>query len=305
MLRFNATGGPAAAAPIGALAAAIALAVAAANVRAEQAVEIAGPDVPAPSAGALPPAPDVADFAYGGYGGYELLDQYDGPVDKPVNWVCGPYLKAGPAGVIGEGILDDPDVAWIASGGYRQPLGPDLGGDRLFFDLGGSYLSAYGETTRGTPGLRVTRDIFGNASASEIVDDAFETQLKEVKRGSAHVALGWFWGDYLDRPANDPQYRIATRLGGRVGHVRGEFEPDVRLINPAGNQTITPIYGKTDTFGGLFVGAEAVFLQRGYTFGNVQWTVEGELANDWIELHHFESSSLGTASLMLGFMLTR
>jgi len=53
------------------------------------------------------------------------------------------------------------------------------------------------------------------------------------------------------------------------------------------------------------VGAEAILLDRNYSFGHVQWTLDGELANDWMEFEGFERGSLGTASLTLGFMLSR
>jgi len=226
------------------------------------------------------------------------------PGVRPINWISGPYFKSGVAMVLADGVVENQDAGYTISGGLRQALGPDLGGDRLFLDLGGSYLSAFGTTVRNTAGLRVT-SISGFVINEEIVADAFTTTLDEVRRGSVHAALGWYWGSPLDNRSADPQVRVATRFGGRVGHVRGRFGDDVPLIMPGANQTISRIYGKTDTFGGLFVGTEAILLQRDTSVGHIQWTLDGELANDWIEFEAFEAGTMGTASIMLGFMLSR
>jgi len=229
---------------------------------------------------------------------------------RPVNWIAGPYFKAGPNLVIGGDVLEgNREVGYTIAGGYRQPLGPEIGGDRWFFDFGGSYLSAFGVSTENTSGLRTTTNIVGVVTERVIIDNAFSTTVKELRRGAVHAALGWYWGEPLDNSARDPQIRVMTRLGGRAGHVRGRFSPDVRLINPdpdpGENQTIETIYGKTDTIGGLFVSTEAVLLQRHTAIGHIQWTIDGELANDWIEFEQFKSGSLGSASIMTGFMLSR
>ncbi|MCC6491870.1 MAG: hypothetical protein IT424_02495 [Pirellulales bacterium] len=238
--------------------------------------------------------PLLADGAvpYGGYLGDGYYEDYQAPATRPVNWIGGPYLKAGPGGIIGGGIFDDADVAWTVSGGYRQPLGPQIGGDRFFLDAGGSYLSAYGETVRDTQNfIPLGNNLFLPITVS--------TTLKEVKRASAHAAIGWYWGPPMDNAGGDPQVRFATRIGGRVGHVRGEFE-DATDFN------ISRGYGRTDTFGGVFAGTEAILLQRQYeALGNVQWTIDGEFANDWIDFGGFQKGSLGTASVMFGFMLSR
>lgn len=76
-------------------------------------------------------------------------------------------------------------------------------------------------------------------------------------------------------------------------------------IPPPVGGSLTATHGDTDVFGGVFVGAEAILLDRNYAIGHVQWTLDGELANDWIEFEGFERGSLGTASLTLGIMLSR
>jgi len=221
---------------------------------------------------------------------------------RPVNWISGPYFKAGPNLVIGGDVLEgNREVGYTIAGGYRQPLGPEIGGDRWFFDFGGSYMSAFGETTRDTEGRVV---LLGTVVSFE--PNVFESTLKEVRRGSVHAALGWFWGAPVDNRGWDPQLRFASRLGGRVGHVRGRFSEELipGAIMPP-NETATPSHGNTDTFGGLFVSTEAILLRRHTAVGEVQWTVDGELANDWIDFEKFHSGSLGSASIMMGFMLSR
>jgi hypothetical protein len=64
-------------------------------------------------------------------------------------------------------------------------------------------------------------------------------------------------------------------------------------------------YRRTDTYGGLFVGTEAILLQRQYSFGQFQWTVDGEFACDWINFDNVIEGDLGTAAVMMGFMLSR
>jgi hypothetical protein len=94
-------------------------------------------------------------------------------------------------------------------------------------------------------------------------------------------------------------------VGGRWTHVRGRFE-DIPLTFPPEQATITnPDYGKTCTAGGLFVGTEAILLRRNTSIGSVAWTIDAEFANDWVEFEEFHRGSLGTASIMFGFMLSR
>jgi hypothetical protein len=242
---------------------------------------------------AVEPSPSPLEMDYSGQ-----PYAYDAhPVVAPVNWISGPYFKSGVDWVIGDDVLQNQKTGYTISGGYRQALAPALAGDRAFFDVGGSYLSAFGDTTRHTDGRQ--RTVLGT-----IVDDAFLTTMNEIRRGSAHLALGWYWGPALDDRSSDPQVRIATRFGGRLGHMRGVFH-DVRVKDPILGGTMATTYGDTDTFGGLFFGAEAILLRRYSPLGHIQLTLDSEYANDWVRFDGFESGSLGTASLMLGFMLSR
>jgi hypothetical protein len=277
----------------------------------------------APSGQLLLDAETVAPAAsFGAYGDDADFETGGPPLVRPVNWIAGPYLRGGVNFVIGEGIFDEQqDVGYGISGGFRQPLGPEIGGDRFFFDLGGSYQSSYGKampvpfaglktiTERNLALPTLPPDV-----EFEPVTNAFQTTLEELRRGSVHAAIGWFWGAGMDNSSGDPQLRFATRIGGRVGHARGGFTED-QLIFPdppdlTGNILTTEVidrtyYPKTDTYGGLFVGTEAILLQRQYSFGHFQWTLDGELANDWINIGNVWKDSLGTASVMMGFMLSR
>lgn len=244
------------------------------------------------------------------------------PAVRPVNWISGPYLRGGVNFVLDDNIFDvDQGTGYGISGGWRQPLGPEIGGDRFFLDLGGSYQEAIGEASpvlidglqTGTT-VDVTDPDDVGAQSFSIQTNAFQTTLEELRRGSLHAALGWFWGPGLDNRSCDPQLRFATRIGGRVGHARGGYA-EQRLLPPSaptqvGNFRTTfenrPVYyQKTDTYGGLFVATEAILLQRQYSFGHFQWTVDGEFANDWINIGNVWDGSLGTASVMMGFMLSR
>jgi hypothetical protein len=215
----------------------------------------------------------------------------------PVGWISGPYLRAGTAALLSGGILDENQTpGYTISGGYRQPFGP-FAPENLFLDLGGSYMSVFGETQRFVSGRQV--DFNGDVT---ITNNFFFSTLNEVQRSSVHLALGWYWGDPIDSPANDPQYRLATRIGGRAGSVRGKFTDveDTTLFGDA-----TPFYEKTDVFGGVLLGAEAILLfQRGQNC-DVKMTLDAEFANDWISFTNYTSGNLTTASLTLGFMLSR
>jgi len=232
------------------------------------------------------------------YGGAESCDCGPDPYCNGISWISGPYFKAGVASAIGSDLIETGrDAGYAISGGIRQPLGPDLLNPRYFFDVGGGYLSVFGDTTRITTARQTT-----NLGVTTAINQL--TTMDEVRRGSAHLALGRFWGDWCDDRGRDPQVRLALRVGGRFGHIRGSFH-DTPLVAPPAGATIEVDYGKTDTFGGLFVGGEAVLLERQYAFGRCKWTLEGEVANDWVDFERFHSGSLVTASVLVGFMLSR
>ena len=227
---------------------------------------------------------------------------------RPVSWISGPYLRSGVNFVIGDDIFDvKQETGWGISGGFRQPLGPELASDRFFFDLGGSYQNSQGETTAKLFDSRRITELQGVVIQTVDVPNAFSVKLDELRRGSVHSAIGWYWGEPLDQRGADPQVRIATRVGGRVGHVRGSFQKTLLAPPPNANQRYErPLFEETDTYGGLYIGTEAILLNRQTIYGLFQWTLDGEFANDWIDLANFrDDASLGTASVMMGFMLSR
>jgi hypothetical protein len=235
-----------------------------------------------------------------GVGPADQPDQMSG--NMPIGWISGPYLRYGVDFVIGEGVLEGGQkLGWGINGGFRQALAPGLAPGRMFFDFGGGYMSAVGNTNRILPGLATLIN-----TDTETLADAYSVNLTEVKRASVNVALGWYWGDAVDHRDLDPQLRFATRFGGRFGSVRGRFHEQLILDPIPGNvSSIKSTYLNTDTFGGLLLGTEAILLKRSYSTCNVLWTADVEFANDWIEFGGFDSGSLGTASLMTGIMLSR
>jgi hypothetical protein len=268
----------------------------------------------APTAGLMvDPAVTPAQAIYGGLDeGYETNSV---PSTRPVNWISGPYLRGGVNFVIGEDIFDvSQETGYGITGGIRQALGPELGGDRFFFDVGGSFQDSYGEATPiSVDGRRTTTLNIPNVQpiVSVTTDpNAFLVTLEELRRASAHAALGWYWGSPMDNRSADPQVRVATRIGGRVGHVRGGYHNALVIAPPVppANTTIEidPFYyKKTDTYGGVFIATEAILLNRQTSYGLFQWTVDGEFANDWINIGEIWKGSLGTASVMMGFTLSR
>ena len=227
---------------------------------------------------------------------------------QPVNWLSGPYIKVGPTFVLGKDLLSEQlSTGYSIIGGVRQPIGPGLGRANIFFDLGGSYLSAFGEQTRSFPGEEFDTDPFTPVSLG-IVDDAFNFTLTEIRRAGVHCGLGWYWGPSIDNRCNDPQGRFATILGGRLSHIHGVFDtsqivfppvdPDGDVIEPRAS------FGHTDTSGGLYVNTQAILLRRHTNRGIMQLTVDGEFAHDWINFAGFDSGGLGTASILFGFLFT-
>ena len=87
-----------------------------------------------------------------GVGPADQPDQMSG--NMPISWISGPYLRYGVDFVIGEGVLEGGQkLGWGINGGFRQALAPGLAPGRMFFDFGGGYLSAVGNTNRIVPGL--------------------------------------------------------------------------------------------------------------------------------------------------------
>jgi hypothetical protein len=228
-----------------------------------------------------------------------------GVCSQPTNWLLGPYFKSGVNFVLGKGLLaDSQDTGYSIVGGVRQFIGRGRWGGNAFVDYGGSYLSAFGTHTRDVPGEEFSPPLI--PSLPPVLEGSIDVRstLREVQRGGAHLGLGWYWGSPLDNRCSDPQIRFTTTFGGRLSHVRGKFfnEPVIAIPD---DHWFTTSYEKTDTAGGLYLNAQAIFLNRNTVLGNLQWTVDGEFAHDWVNLGGFEKRGLGTASILFGFLLAR
>jgi len=238
-------------------------------------------------------------------GNGQAWNPYQDPIARrqPAGWISGPYFQSGPTFVLGKGLLaEQQKVGYAITGGVRQPVGQGLGSSHVFVDLGGSYLSAFGELERLLAGDEFR--VFDNSLVGT-VPDAFSETLTEVRRGAAHFGVGCYWGGPIDDRCLDPQVRFSTTLGGRLGHVRGRFQ-QIQLVDPApGNRLVEASFSKTDTVGGLYWKTEAVLLSRHTALGNMQWTLDGEFAHDWVDFGGFEKRGLGTAAILFGFMLSR
>lgn len=248
-----------------------------------------------------PSLDDSPDIYMGGNG--QAWNPYRDPIARrqPASWISGPYFQSGPTFVLGKGLLAEKQkVGYAITGGVRQPVGRGLGSSHVFVDLGGSYLSAFGQLERLVPGDEFTP----LGILVRTVPDAFSERLTEVRRGSAHCGVGCYWGSPIDDRCSDPQVRFSTTLGGRLGHVRGRFQ-QTQLEDPALGNRLVASFSKTDTVGGLYWKAEAVLIRRHTALGLMQWTLDGEFAHDWVDFGGFEKRGLGTAAILFGFMLSR
>lgn len=255
-----------------------------------------------PSSDGIPMGEPPYGFESGPYGSGVEDDPSLMPSNTPISWISGPYLRYGVDFVIGDGVLEGGQkVAWGINGGYRQPLSLGIAPPNMFFDLGGGYSSAVGMTERIVDATETTVQ-------GVTIDrpNSMKARLTEVKRASVQAALGWYWGDPVDHREFDPQLRFATRFGGRVGSVRGNFlDSRIPFNGVPDSSALVTDYLNTDTFGGLLVGTEAILLKRSFGTCNVLWTADLEFSNDWIEFGGFNSGNLGMASLMTGIMLSR
>jgi hypothetical protein len=231
---------------------------------------------------------------------YDVYDYYGGHA-------LGPYLKAGPTLPFDEGMFaGGADGGWMITGGVRQRLGPELANSHFFFEMGGSYMSARGDLVQITPG----EVVLSNGTTSIPFDEFASTRLTEVRRGGAHMAVGWILGSPLAPASSMDRGIFAVRFGGRLSHVRGEFEdtilpdPQMELTDNLGS-TAKRGYGQTDTVGGLYLGMEMLLIQRDVSLGDLRLTIDTELAHDWIDFKNFEDAGLGTASILCGFSIAR
>jgi hypothetical protein len=174
--------------------------------------------------------------------------------------------------------------------------------------MGGSYLSAMGDETRLTPGTLTFTNALTNIERIEFFNEFAESTLSEVRRAGAHVAIG----SYLGPATNYGLFSL--RVGLRLAHVRGQFsseltdEVQMAIDDPMPQETVTAInngFSRTDTSCGVFIGMESVLYQRRTPIGHIQFVLDGEFANDWIEFDNFGDDSLATGSVLFGFTIGR
>lgn len=224
------------------------------------------------------------------------------------------YVKAGPAFGLDNNFFESTNVGWTIAGGVRQPFAARGPGGFLFIDLGGSYLGVSGDADpRPTPGVFTVNGPLGPVSSTPL-PDLLDAQLIQIDRGSVDTAIGW------QRTPNGPGGGVGFmfRLGGRLGHVHGEFHEapsattEALIAGLAPNQTASLLenYSKTDTFGGLFCGAGVNFMNRDIrtaAFGPLGMALgaEFEYSHDWIDFGNYESNGFSTGAAMFSFELFR
>ncbi|MDG2383214.1 MAG: hypothetical protein P8N76_16210 [Pirellulaceae bacterium] len=225
---------------------------------------------------------------------------------SPHGWPrFGMYLKSGPSFQMGSSLFEEQtEVGYEVAFGGREPLLPtDL---KVFFDFGGSYLSAFGEGRTRT----VSGTFTPGTAQGTFLQDFYDMSLEEISRTSLHSAIGWY-----HELSHEPGIsRLLTfRLGGRVSHIRGHFreDPTAALQNLIDSTTAqftlakSPLISQTDVSPGVFAGFElysARYVARGVS---VTFVTDAVLAADWINLEGYEKGTLSTANVLFGLSVNR
>ncbi len=244
----------------------------------------------------------------------DILGDYPPFANDPRDLARNIWLNAGPVFGLGGGFFDDTDLGWSIQLLGRQPISPRFARGYAFLELGGSFLSLSGDgnpqVTSGT--FLEINSLFPASSTVTRLDDFFSTELVDLSRASADVALGW-----SHFTAAGGQWTFRT--GGRIGHIAAQFHDTPTaslqaLIDAAtgsGNPfTLNSNYAKRDTFAGMFFGCgweSPVWEARwsGQQMFLMQLGTRAEFAYDWIDLENFQDSSLGSVSVLLGLTISR
>lgn len=230
------------------------------------------------------------------------------------------YLKSGPVFSIANGPFESTNLGWSIASGLRQPILPPFGGGYVFCDIGGSYLSVTGrDEGQPTAGnlLIISPDPFV-PPAPVPLDNLVEAELREIRRGSFDVAIGFHGNPPRFNAATGSLFQWMVRGGGRVGHIHGVFrerlsaeaQAQIAMLPPGFGFDATPNFSKNDTFGGMFVG-----FGSGITFASVDTLVfgplditlgtEAEFSYDWIDFRNYQDTGLGTAALLFNITISR
>ena len=225
---------------------------------------------------------------------------------SPYGWPrFGMYLKSGPSFQMGSSLFEEQtEVGYEIAFGGREPLLPtDL---KVFFDFGGSYLSAFGEGRTRT----VSGTFTPGTAQGTFLQDFYDMSLEEISRTSIHSSIGW----YHELSHEPGVSRLLTfRLGGRLSHIRGHFreDPTAALQNLIDSTTAqftlakSPLISQTDISPGMFAGFElysARYVGRGVL---VTFVTDAVLAADWINLEGYEKGTLATANVLFGLSVNR
>lgn len=213
----------------------------------------------------------------------------------------GMYLKSGPSFQMGKSLFEEKtEVGYEIAFGGREPLLPT--DTKVFFDFGGSYLSAFGEGRSQT--------VSGTFNGTTFLQDFFEMSLEEISRTSVHSSIGWY-----HELSHVPEVsRILTfRIGGRLSHIRGHFAEDPSaelqdLIDAAtGAFTLakSQLISQTDVSPGMFAGFElysARYISQGAT---ISFVCDAVFAADWVKLEGYKDGTLATANVLFGLSVNR
>ena len=213
------------------------------------------------------------------------------------------YLKSGPSFTTGDSFFGgEGKVGWQISGGIREPLLPNKQG--VFYDLGASYLAAYGEGDT----ISVSGFIVG------VPAEVATLTLRQISRAGLHSSIGWYLHDKAKPAADGGVIRSLSsfRIGSRLSHMHGHFRelPTEAAQNAGGLQSPlverTEIINGNDTSWGAFLGIEYLFSRPMYNRGGtLSFVVDGEFANDWVDLANFQKGRLPTASVLFGLSISR
>ena len=249
------------------------------------------------------------------------------------------YVKAGPSFSLGDGFFaDDGRTGFALTAGMREPL---LGASGpWFFDFGGSFMTNGGrDATRLVPGQAFSPLLIGNQPQAlfsgtffvpenadpnagdlnnQFVVDSISSTLKELRRGSVHSAIGFY---YQPISENDINLLFSFRVGGRLGHAKGLFERTVveefrssiaqhLAANPGLSRDQLSIdamnvFNDNDTYMGVFAGIESILARQEFFGGDLTFTLDVEVANDFINLSGLKRAGLPTANILFGIVARR
>lgn len=153
---------------------------------------------------------------------------------------------------------------------------------------------------------------------NQFAEGAWNSTLKELRRGSIHSAIGFYYQPISDEDIN---LLFSFRVGGRLGHAKGiseraltdESQTRVDDLLEA-NANLTPdqlsfqafdVFSDTDTYLGVFAGIESILARQEFFGGDLTFTLDVEVANDFINLRGLKRAGLPTANILFGIVARR